>query len=307
MAAGLIAVVGPTAAGKSELGLQLAEELGGEIVSCDSLQVYRGLDIGSAKPSVEERRRVPHHLIDVVQPDEPFSAADYGRLARRSVAETAARGKRPLVVGGAGLYLRALLEGLFEGPSRDEPLRRRLEGLAARYGDVRLHRLLSHVDPEAAARIRERDRVRVVRALEVFRATRRPISERQRVASQPPLDGFDVLVLGLAPSRGELRVRVEQRTDAMLRQGLIEEARGLLERYPEDLMPLRAIGYRQAVDVVRGRRGIEAARHDIVAKTMRYAKRQLTWFRHQTPATWCPTAALAREAALAWLAERDRA
>jgi tRNA dimethylallyltransferase len=307
VAAGLIALVGPTAAGKTHLGLRLAEEVGGEIVSCDSLQVYRGLDIGSAKPSVEERRRVLHHLIDVVEPDEAFSAADYARLARRSIGEIAARGRRPLVVGGAGLYLRALLDGLFEGPSRDEELRRRLEALAARYGDARLHRVLARVDPAAAARIRARDRVRVVRALEVFRATRRPISERQRLAAQPPLRGFDVLVLGLAPPRGELRARVERRTDEMLDHGLVEEARGLLERYPEDLMPLRAIGYRQAVDVARGRCGIEAARRDIVAKTMRYAKRQLTWFRHQTQATWCGTPALAREAALAWLAERDRA
>lgn len=306
MAAGLIAVVGPTAAGKSELGLRLAEELAGEIVSCDSLQVYRGLDIGSAKPSVEERRRLPHHLIDVVEPDEAFSAADYARLARRCVGEIVARGKLVLVVGGAGLYLRALLEGLFAGPSRDEALRRRLEALAARYGDGRLHRLLARVDPAAAARIRARDRVRVVRALEVFRATGRPISERQRVAAQQPLQGFDVLVLGLAPPRGELRARVERRTDEMLRQGLMEEARGLIARYPADLMPLRAIGYRQAVEVVRGRCGIEAARRDIVAKTMRYAKRQVTWFRHQTRATWCPTPALAREAALAWLAERAR-
>ncbi|HET8646338.1 MAG TPA: tRNA (adenosine(37)-N6)-dimethylallyltransferase MiaA, partial [Vicinamibacteria bacterium] len=181
----VIAVVGPTASGKSALALRLAEASGGEIVACDSVQVYRGLDVGSAKPTAEERRRVRHHLVDVVDPDQHFSAADYARLARGALAEIAARGSVPIVAGGTGLYLRALLGGLFEGPSRDAALRLRLEALAQRFGDARLHRLLARVDPAAAARTSPRDRVRVVRALEVYWASGRPLSDHQRQPLQP--------------------------------------------------------------------------------------------------------------------------
>ena len=295
----LIGIVGPTASGKSALGLRLAEAAGGEIVSCDSLQVYRGLDIGSAKPSRAERARVPHHLIDVVDPDEPFTAAEYARRARAAVADIAARGRRPLIVGGSGLYLRALLTGLFAGPSRDEALRRRLEQMADRFGDARLHRLLRHVDPEAAARIDVRDRVRVIRALEVFRATGRALSQHHRERPDA-LTGHDVRLVGLSPPRDWLRAAVEKRTDAMLAAGLIEETRALLARYPDGVPPLNAIGYRQAAAVVRGEREVQDARRDMVKETMRYAKRQMTWFRHQATVEWCATAdeAYARAASL---------
>jgi tRNA dimethylallyltransferase len=297
----LVAIVGPTASGKSALALRLAAERGGEIVSCDSLQVYRGLDVGSAKPTPEERRAVAHHLIDVVDPDAAFSAADYARLGRAALADVAGRGRLPLVVGGTGLYLRALLEGLFEGPSRDEDLRLRLTRLAERFGDARLHRVLGRVDAAAAARIHPRDRVRVVRALEVFRATRRPISEHHSTEARP-LTGFTVLTLGLLPSREALRLAVEQRTRAMLEGGLIEEVRSLLERgYAPELRPLRAIGYRQAVDVVAGRTTVAQAERDIVTETMQYAKRQRTWFRHQSAVVWCPDPEVARSRALEWL------
>jgi tRNA dimethylallyltransferase len=298
----LIAIVGPTAAGKSALAMELACAHRAEIVSCDSLQVYRGLDVGSAKPSAEERRRIPHHLVDVRDPDEPFSAADYASLARASLAAIAARGRLALVVGGTGLYLRALLDGLFEGPSRDEALRSRLAGLAERFGDARLHRLLARVDPEAARRIQARDRLRVVRALEVYRATRQPLSQHHREGAHAPLSGFAIRTLGLAPAREDLRGRVERRTDAMLTSGLLDETRALLERYPAVPRPLRAIGYRQAVAVLRGEQTLAAARHDIVAATMRYAKRQVTWFRHQSHASWYATPEAARAAAEAWLA-----
>jgi tRNA dimethylallyltransferase len=304
VASPLIAIVGPTAAGKSALALALARERSAEIVCCDSLQVYRGLDIGSAKATAEEQAAVPHHLLDVVEPDEGFSAAEYSRHARTALAGIAERGRLAVVVGGTGLYLRALLYGLFEGPSRDNDLRERLERIAARRGDPRLHRMLAAVDPEAAARIAPRDRVRVIRALEVFRSTRRPISEHHR-AQADALRGHEVLVLGLDPPREALRAAVERRTDEMFARGLLAEVRGLLDRgHGRGLRPLRAIGYRQAVAVVTGEMADDAARRAIVAETMKYAKRQMTWFRHQTRAAWFTAPEPALAAARAWLDAR---
>jgi tRNA dimethylallyltransferase len=308
----LIAIVGPSAAGKSALALRLARERGGEIVSCDSLQVYRGLDIGSAKATPEERRTVPHHLLDVRDPNEEFSAAEYARLARAALAQIAARGRIPIVAGGTGLYLRALLQGLFEGPSRDAALRARLTSLAERFGDARLHRLLSRADPRAAARIGPRDRVRIVRALEVYRATGRPLSEHHQAAAAgaakglgDPLEGFSVLLLGIAPERSALRAAVERRTLEMFERGLLEEVRGLLARgYGPALRPMRAIGYRQAVEVLAGATDVDTARRDIVTATMQYAKRQMTWFRRQARAAWHKDAAAAHATAAAWLALR---
>jgi tRNA dimethylallyltransferase len=296
-----VAVVGPTASGKSALALRLARARSGEIVSCDSLQVYRGLDIGSAKPTLQERAEVRHHLVDVADPDEPFSAAGYSRLAREALADVAARGKLAIVAGGTGLYLRALLQGLFEGPSRDEGLRGRLEALAVRFGDARLHRHLARVDPEAAARIPARDRVRVVRALEVYHLTGRPISEGQRGGARP-LRGFRVLVVGLDPGRDPLRDAVERRTREMLARGLVEETRALVARYGPRLRPLQSIGYRQAVAVVRGEMDVAQAQASIVTETMRFAKRQRTWFRHQQPdARWFAGPDDALAAATGWL------
>lgn len=296
----LIAVVGPTASGKSALALRLAGEVGGEIVSCDSLQVYRGLDVGSAKASPEERARVRHHLLDVVDPDQPFSAADYARRARAALEEIAAAGAVPIVAGGTGLYLRALLEGLFEGPARDAALRARFEGLAARFGDARLHRLLRRVDAEAAARIEARDRVRVVRALEVYWTSGRSITAHQQ-APAVPLSGYRVLTLGLCPPRDVLRKAVEERTEAMFAHGLLDEVRGLVRRYGPGLRPLQAIGYRQALAVLQGTMDGARARRDMVADTMRYAKRQMTWFRHQAQVEWFESAESAFRAALGWL------
>lgn len=303
----LVAVVGPTASGKSALALRLARARGGEIVSCDSQQVYRGLDLGTAKPTAEERRQVPHHLLDVVEPDATFSAADYARLARAALAGIRRRGRLAIVAGGTGLYLRALLSGLFEGPPRDEQLRRRLSAIAARRGDPRLHRLLERVDPAAAARIEPRDRVRVVRALEVFRLTRRAITDQQGEGARP-LEGFRVLVAGLRPGRGELLRAVEQRTRAMMAGGLLGEVRDLLARgLSPDLRPLRSIGYRQAVQLVRGQLTADEAEREIVTQTMRLAKRQVTWFSHQQPGLrWFADARTAEPAILAWLDEVTR-
>jgi tRNA dimethylallyltransferase len=298
----LIAVVGPTASGKSALGLRLALARDGEIVSCDSQQVYRGMDIGTAKPTTAERRAVPHHLLDVASAFEPFSAAAFASLARAAVADIARRGRLPVVVGGTGLYLRALLHGLFEGPSRDEALRARLEALAVRHGDERLHRLLSRVDPAAGSRIASRDRVRVVRALEVFFRTGRPITGEQRAGAEP-LEGFRVLVIGLDPGREALRGAVETRTRSMLEGGLVAEVRGLLaDGVPADARPLQSIGYRQALAVLRGEMADAEARHAIVTETMRLAKRQRTWFRHQEPAVrWFAEPDSAFATALEWL------
>ena len=298
----LVAVVGPTASGKSALALRIAEERGGEIVSCDSLQVYRGLDIGSAKAAPEERRRVRHHLIDIKNPDEPFSAADYARLAREALADIRVRGRLPVVAGGTGLYLRALLSGLFEGPSRDEALRARLEGMGERFGDPRLHRVLRRVDPAAASRIQPTDRLRIIRALEVCRATGRPLSEQHQAGTEP-LRGFDVRVIGLSPPRDELRQRIEARTRAMFENGLLHEVRGLLAAgYPPDLRPLRAIGYRQAVAVVQATMTEDEARRSIDTETLQYAKRQRTWFRHQAGEVhWFDSAEKARSEVTAWL------
>ena len=300
-ASSVVAVVGPTASGKSALALAVARERGGEIVSCDSLQVYRGLDIGSAKATAGERRAVPHHLLDVVDPDQDFSAADYARLARAALDDLAGRGRLPIVAGGTGLYLRALRRGLFAGPSRDPDLRRRLERVAARRGDARLHRLLARVDPEAAARIDESDLVRVIRALEVYRASGRPLSAHHREDAPVP-DGRPWLVVGLQPPRDALRRAVEERTRRMLEGGLLEEVRAVLARYGDrDLRPLRAIGYRQAVAVVRGTQTVDDAQRDIVKETMRYAKRQMTWFRHQEDVRWFTEAADAHAAIREWL------
>jgi tRNA dimethylallyltransferase len=302
VASPLIAVVGPTAAGKSALALRLAREHGGEIVSCDSLQVYRGLDIGSAKATPEERASVPHHLIDVVEPDAVFSAADYARLARAATVAIRARGRLPIVAGGTGLYLRALLYGLFEGPSRNEALRARLERIAVRFGDARLHRLLRRVDPRAAARTHPNDRLRIVRALEVYALTGRPISA-QHAERAPAVEGPQLL-LGLAPDRGQLRKAVEARTRQMLERGLLEEVRALMARFGEPLpRPLAAIGYRQAVCVLRGELTLEAAEQSIVTETLRFAKRQMTWFRHQTPkdVRWFEDPEAAHGFAAGWL------
>ncbi|PYQ39477.1 MAG: hypothetical protein DMF77_21325 [Acidobacteria bacterium] len=235
----VVAIVGPTASGKSALALAVARERGGEIVSCDSLQVYRGLDVGSAKATADERAMVPHHLLDVVEPDQDFSAADYARRARLAIDDITARGCLPVVAGGTGLYLRALRRGLFVGPSRDPDLRHRLEAMARRHGDARLHRLLARVDPDAAARIEVNDRLRVIRALEVYRASGRTLSAHHR-ADAPVADRRRWLVVGLDPPRDALRAAVEARTRAMFEGGLIAEARELLGRFDSELRPLRA-------------------------------------------------------------------
>jgi tRNA dimethylallyltransferase len=243
-------------------------------------------------------------MLDIVEPDGDFSAADYVRQAREAVREIARRGRIPLLVGGTGLYFRAFFGGLFEGPARDEPLRRRLEGMAERFGDQRLHRLLRRVDPEAASRIAPRDRVRVVRALEVLRATGRRIGEHHRDGASR-LEGFDVLCVGLDPGREALRRAVEARSREMLSRGLVAETRRLVEQYGETARrPLGAIGYRQAAAHLRGELDEAGLYRELVTDTMRYAKRQMTWFRREPAVVWHADADSAFAAAVVWLESR---
>jgi tRNA dimethylallyltransferase len=295
----LIAIVGPTASGKTALALELAAEFPAEIVSCDSVQVYRGFDVGSAKPTPAERARVPHHLLDLAPPDGDFSAAEYARLARRATFEITGRGRLPLVVGGTGLYFRALFRGLFEGPPRDEALRARLTRLAERRGRARLHRLLRRRDPAAADRIAPRDLVRIVRALEVHFATGRPISEHHKAPARP-LEGYRALFVGLDPGRERLREAVQARTRRMLASGLLDETRALVERHGPGLRPLRSVGYRQAVDVLAGRLSPALIEPEIVKQTLRFAKRQRTWFRKEPGIRWFDDERDALRAARDW-------
>lgn|SRR5574337_55107 len=286
----LIVLIGPTASGKSALALALAERVGGEIVAADSMQVYRGLDIGTAKPTTDDRHRIPHHLLDVVAPDQPFTAADYARLASAAIVDIRTRGRLPIVVGGTGLYVRALLYGLLDGPGEMTPLRETLNQEAARAGSVTLYQRLQAIDPKAAAAIHPNDLFRIVRALEVTTATGRPIStlraEGQRNHRPIP---EPVLKFGLQRNRQELYKRIDARVEVMMAQGLLHEVRSLLAQgYNGRLRPLRAIGYRHMIGHLDG----QSSLHDTVASlkrdTRRYAKRQLTWFRHQDEIEWLP-------------------
>jgi tRNA dimethylallyltransferase len=282
----LVAIVGPTAAGKSALALALAESLDGEIVNYDSVQLYRGFDIGSGKLAAEERRGIPHHLLDCLEAEEQFTAGDYRREALRVLAEIKERARLPILVGGTGLYLRAVFMGLFDGPSRSEELRGRLRGLAERRGRVFLHRLLKRLDPEAAVRIQPRDTQKTVRALEVCILARTPISKMQ-ARGRSGLEGYRVVKVGLHPERRELYQRIDRRVECMFARGLVEETRALLAR--EDwsrLKALGALGYRQARAVAQGQLSLPEAILQTQGATRRYAKRQMTWFRHEPGILW---------------------
>lgn len=284
----LIVLVGPTASGKSSFALALAQRVGGEIVAADSMQVYRGLDIGTAKPSTDDRYRIPHHLLDIVDPDQPFTAADYVRLASAAIVEIRARGRLPIVVGGTGLYVRALFYGLLDGPGEITPLRETLHQEAARVGSAVLHRRLEAIDPESAAAIHPNDLFRIVRALEIATASGRPISALRLEARRNyrPVPG-PVLRFALERNRQELYQRIEARVEAMMEQGLLREVRNLLDQgYDGTLRPLRAIGYRHMIEYLAGQIGLEDAVATLKRDTRRYAKRQLTWFRHHDEIEW---------------------
>jgi tRNA dimethylallyltransferase len=278
----MVVVAGPTASGKSTLALALALRFGGEIISCDSVAVYREFQIGTAKPSAQEQALVPHHLIDIVAPEAYFTAGQYARLARTAACEITARGNLPIVCGGTGLYLRAMLDGLFAGPERDEPLRERLR---RRTRSAALWRLLRRLDPEAAARIHANDEPKLIRAIEVCAASSQPMSELLR-QGRDPIQGYRVLRIGLSPQRAALYDRINQRCTEMFQQGLVEETRGLLERYGPEVFAMRSLGYRQSAQHLCGQCSLVEALASTQQGHRNYAKRQLTWFRRDTEMQW---------------------
>lgn len=281
----LIVIAGPTASGKSALALHLAEQFGGEIVSCDSVAIYRGLDIGSAKPTALERRRIPHHGLDLLNPDEVANAGDYSRGARAALGEITARKRLPIVAGGTGLYLRALLHGLAPSPPRNEELRDRLRGLAQRRGRDVLHRLLRRWDPMAARSVHPNDTPKLIRSLEVKVLARAPQTD-QWAAGRDALAGFDVLLLGVDPPRPALYERINARAAQMFSAGLLDEVETIVENYGERVRVLQFLGYSQAAALLWG----EATLADAIAAAQQghrnYAKRQLTWFRREAGIQW---------------------
>jgi tRNA dimethylallyltransferase len=282
----LVVIAGPTASGKSALGVSLAEQFGGEVLACDSTQLYRGFDIGTAKPGLAERRGVAHHLIDSLAPTEASTAGGYREMAVAVLGDLRARGRVPILTVGTGLYLRALLEGLADVPQRSEELRGRLRTSAAEHGAGYLHRLLGRLDPEAAGKIAAADEQKLIRAIEVCVLTRRPVSEVHRTG-RTRLVGWRTLRIGLMPGREELYERIHARTDAMLERGWVEEVRGLMASgLAENAKPFDFIGYRELREVLRGEKKLEAARAAIQQATRQYAKRQLTWFRKDTGIHW---------------------
>jgi len=281
----LVVLLGPTASGKTALSLALAERFGGEIVSCDSVAVYRELEIGTAKPSREERTRVPHHLIDVFEPSQHCTAGDYSRLARAALKEISARNKLPIVTGGTGLYLRALIDGLFAGPQRSEELRKRLQRSAEQHGAGWLHRVLVHMDREAAGRIHTNDTPKLIRAIEVCLAARRPLSEAWQTG-RDALAGFRILRIGLEPERQALYAKINQRAAQMFADGLVDETRDLVARYGDSVWALDSLGYRQARAMLRGEMSIDDAVLAAQQGHRNYAKRQLTWFRRESGVNW---------------------
>jgi tRNA dimethylallyltransferase len=282
----IIVLTGPTAVGKTAAALRLAEDLESEIISADSRQIYRGMDIGTAKPSPDERRRVRHHLIDIADPDEPFSAGRFRALARPVIETLHRRGRIPVVAGGTGLYIRSLVRGLWEGPPADWTLRERLRGEEARLGPGHLHEKLRGLDPKSAGRIMPGDLAKLVRAIEVYEKTGIPISaqhDRHRLGG----DSARAVIVALSRDRAELYRRIERRVDEMMERGFEDEVKGLLAAgYSEDLPAMKGLGYRQIIDYLGGRTDREAAVALIKRETRRYAKRQWTWFNADPSVRW---------------------
>ena len=280
----LVVIVGPTASGKTALSLALAERFGGEIVNCDSVALYREFEIGTAKPSPEDRARVPHHLLDICSPDEAMTAGEYARRGREILGQLKARGRLPIVVGGTGLYLRALLEGLFPGPQRSEELRQRLRESATKKPSGHLHRVLARMDRAASEKIHPNDEPKLIRAIEVCLASRTRMTELW-AQGREPLHGFRILRIGLDPERQQLYARINERAVKMFEGGLVEETERLLGKYPTSPV-LGSLGYKQAAQLLRG----ELTREEAITAAQQghrnYAKRQMTWFRRERELLW---------------------
>ena len=282
----VVAVLGPTACGKSALALALAARFDGEIINCDSTAVYRGFDIGTDKVAIEERRGIPHHLIDIVEPTSVYTAAQFAEDAARIIREIQARGRLPILVGGTGFYYRALTRGLFPGPGGNDAMRARLEAVAERRGTVFLHRMLLRVDPPSASRILPGDRKRMVRALEVFFLTGRPLTAHF-AETMSPIPDVDVLAIGLRLPAAAISARVTRRVDEQFECGLLDEIRDLLRRgVPENARPFGGLVYRQALEHLHGLRDETATRALIAQENRRYARRQLIWFRKEPNLQW---------------------
>lgn len=281
----LIFILGPTAVGKTEISIIVAQQINAEIISLDSRQVYRHMDIGTAKPTSEEQQHVPHHLIDFVEPDQSFTVADYQKLADKKVQEISRRGKQPVFVGGSGLYFRAVVDGLFEGPGADQELRAKLREEAQKFGREKLHQRLALIDPETAEKVHPNDLVRVIRALEVYEKTSEPISKLQHQWDEEP-PRYDFVAVGLNRPRKLLYQRIERRVDEMIEKGLIEEVKRLLERYPRDCRAMQSFGYSEIASYLNGEIGLQEAIELTCRRTRRFAKRQLTWFRNDDRIRW---------------------
>jgi tRNA dimethylallyltransferase len=281
----LVVILGPTASGKTALSLALAEKFGGEIVNCDSVAVYRDFEIGTAKPSTAERARAPHHLFDIADPTEEMTAGEYARRARGVLAEIAARGRLPIVVGGTGLYLRALLEGLFAGPQRSEDLRERLRARVSERGSAYLHKILLRLDRASAAKIHANDAPKLIRAIEVCLASRQKMSDLWQ-QGRDPLRGFRILRLGLEPERTALYDRINVRAAQMFEHGLVEETKSLIAKHGAAVRPLTSLGYRQAGQLLHGELTKDQAVHAAQQAHRNYAKRQMTWFRREPEVRW---------------------
>ncbi|MGA8271199.1 MAG: tRNA (adenosine(37)-N6)-dimethylallyltransferase MiaA [Candidatus Sulfotelmatobacter sp.] len=282
----LVIVLGPTASGKTALSLALARHFQGEIVNCDSVAMYREIDIGTAKPTPSERALAPHHLLDTVAPTDHITAGEYARHARQVLDDIKSRSHLPIVVGGTGLYLRALTEGLFPGPKRSEELRKRLRERTASRGPDYLHRILRRLDRVAAEKIHANDTPKVIRAIEVCLTAREKMTALWQERGRDPLPGFRILRLGLDPDRQALYERINHRAEKMFKEGLIEEAQHLLEKYGDDLGPLSSLGYKQAAQFLHGELSREQALQAAQQAHRNYAKRQMTWFRREPELQW---------------------
>jgi len=283
----LVILVGPTAVGKTELSLKLAETFSMEIISADSMQVYRYMDIGTAKPAPAERKRVPHHLIDIVYPDETFTVADYQERYQRVYNDLHDRNVLPLLTGGTGLYIRAVTRGfIFPDPPADPRLRSELKEIVREKGKEFIHSWLNRVDPESAARIHVNDVKRTIRALEVYLTCGAPFSRLQKATVDDRLPG-NIIYLGLTRDREELYRRIEERVDAMISRGLVQEVEELMGRgYGPDLQSMQGLGYKEMIPVVKGETGLDEAVNLLKRRTRRYAKRQMTWFRREPVEKW---------------------